>query len=98
MRSASLNPTRITAQQRKWTAEKLEQDKALLMGWIQNQPQYSFEDVPFSAYYGHAVYALERWGIVSGVSSSPHLFAPNRICTRAEIVQMHYGYWNYNWS
>ena len=89
---------RITAQQRKWTAEKLEQDKALLMGWIQNQPQYSFEDVPFSAYYGHAVYALERWGIVSGVSSSPHLFAPNRICTRAEIVQMLYGYWNYNWS
>lgn len=89
---------RITAQKRNWDAVDIAQDKALLMDWIRQLPRYGFEDVLFSAYYGHAVYALERWGIVSGVSSSPRLFAPNHVCTRAEIVQMLYGYWNYNWS
>lgn len=81
-----------------WTDAEIESHKQALMNWIIEVPKMRFQDVSFATYYGHAVYALENWGLVSGISNHPHLFAPNRVCTRAEVVTMLYRYWNFNWS
>lgn len=81
-----------------WTEAEVAENKQALIEWIREVPRMRFNDVSFDAYYGHAVYALENWGLVSGVSEHPHLFAPNRVCTRAEVVTMLYRFWNFNWS
>ena len=81
-----------------WTDEELAENRTALMHWILEIPRMRFKDVSFSAYYGQAVYALENWGLVTGVSDHPHLFKPNRVCTRAEVITMVYRFWNYNWS
>lgn len=81
-----------------WSEEDIAENRAALMHWIEVVPRMRFEDVSFDAYYGQAVYALENWGLVTGVSDHPHLFKPNRVCTRAEVITMIYRYWNFNWS
>ena len=81
-----------------WSEEDIAENKAALMHWVQEVPRMRFEDVSFSVYYGQPVYALENWGLVTGVSDHPHLFKPNRVCTRAEALTMLYRYWNFNWS
>ena len=81
-----------------WTDKEIAKNKASLQEWIREVPRMRFDDVSFNTYYGQGVYALECWGLVTGVSEHPHLFAPNRVCSRAEVITMLYRYWNYNWS
>lgn len=81
-----------------WSEQDIADNRTALMHWIQVVPRMRFEDVSFGMYYGQAVYALENWGLVTGVSENPHLYKPNQVCTRAAAVTMLYRYWNFNWS
>ncbi len=81
-----------------WSDKDIADNRAALKAWVQAFPKMKFDDVSFTRYYGQPVYALENWGLVTGVSDHPHLFKPNRVCTRAEVITMVYRFWNYNWS
>ena len=89
---------RMTAYRNDWDYYKILTMKPFLEGWVRQNPRVKFEDVSFSDYYGYSVYAMEFWGIVAGTNVCPHLFKPNRVCSRAEAVMMLYRYWHHDWS
>lgn len=84
---------RMTIIRNDWDPNWVRIAKPLLEVWVRENPRMKFEDVYFSDYYGYAVYAMEYWGVVAGTNERPHLFKPNRACTRAEVVTMLYRYW-----
>lgn len=88
---------RMHAYRKNWDNSSFKFFSGLLERWVEQNPSVRFEDVSFSNYYGHAVYAAELWGVAKGVNDVPHLFMPNRSCTRAEVITMLYRYWHSEW-
>lgn len=68
----------------KVTEMQLQTDTTVYAKWEKATAGSSFTDVPDDSFYNNAVEWAVEEGVTNGVGDN--LFAPNRICTRSEIV------------